>query len=483
MDIQLLDFAWENVIAALLILIIGWIIAKIIKSVVKKAINKNAYLKTKISTLLSDQEVDSGEIVSKVVYYILMLFVLVGVFQALGLEVVSEPLTAILNSIFVFLPQVFAALILLAIAWVLAVIAKRVIIAVFAKTKLDEKLGSKVDVDTASMSIGESIGTAVYWFIFILFLPAILSSLSLGNILSPIQVMLDKLFGYIPNLLGAAVTIVIGVFIARLVKKIVVGLLKSINIDRFGNKSGLTVETTNTSLSEIIGKVVYVLILIPVIISGLNILGLESIADPSIQMLNTIFNYVPILVSALFIIGFAYFIGKLVGELVTSILAKFDVNRILGLIGLKDNVKIDLADAIGKLVKLAIIFFAVLEAANIMGFSMFAGLTEQFILLAGNVILGLIIIAIGLYFANVASNFVTNTGNKNAKTLALVTKVSIIVLSATMGLTQMGLATAIIETAFTLILGAIAIALAIAFGIGGKDMAAKKLAELDEKNK
>ena len=481
MDVQLLQFEWQKIVAALLILIIGWIIAKLVKSIVKKAINKSAYLSEKIKGFTGEKEVDSGEIVSKIVYYILMLFVLVGVFQALGLAVVSQPITGILNSIFVFLPQIFGALILVAIAWVIAVIAKKVIITLFNKTKLDEKLGEKTDVETDKMSVGENVGTVVYWFIFLLFLPAILSALSLGNVLSPLQGMLDKFLGYIPNLVGAAITIVIGVLVAKLVKKIVTSILKSLNVDKVGNKTGLTAETSKDSLSEIIGKIVFVFILIPVIISGLNILGLESIAKPATDMLTTIMNYVPILISALFIIGFAYFVGKIVGELVTSILHKLSFNRVLGLIGMKDNEKIDLSLIIGKIVKVSIIFFAVLEASNIMGFSMLAGLTEQFIVLAGNVFLGIAIIGVGLYLASLASKFVIDTGSKNSKILAFVAKISIIVLSVTMGLTQMGLATSIIETAFTLILGALAVASAIAFGIGGKDMAAKKLEELDKK--
>ena len=90
-------------------------------------------------------------------------------------------------------------------------------------------------------------------------------------------------------------------------------------------------------------------------------------------------------------------------------------------------------------------------------------------------IVGIIIIMIGLFFANLAAHAVESSKMKHAHLMSLVARVAILIITITMGLTQMGVATDIINTAFTLILGALAVAGAIAFGWGGRDIAAKKL--------
>lgn len=225
---------------------------------------------------------------------------------------------------------------------------------------------------------------------------------------------------------------------------------------------------------------VYFIILIPIIISGLNILGLESIAMPATSMLQRIFEFIPSILSAFIIVAFAYFIGKIVGELITGILTKIGFNRVLGLIGIK-NEKINLSELVGKLVMVAIVLFSALEAADVLGFSKVSGLVELFVLLAGNIIIGLIIIGLGFYVANLISGIIENSESKNSSTLALIAKIAILMLAISMGLAQMGLASNIIAYAFIFFVGAIAIAFAVAFGIGGRDLAARKLDEIDKK--
>jgi hypothetical protein len=59
--------------------------------------------------------------------------------------------------------------------------------------------------------------------------------------------------------------------------------------------------------------------------------------------------------------------------------------------------------------------------------------------------------------------------------LALAGRIAILVLSGAMALRQMGLANEIVNLAFGLLLGAIAVAVALAFGLGGRDIAARQL--------
>ena len=308
---------------------------------------------------------------------------------------------------------------------------------------------------------------------------AILGTLELEGVLSPVQNMVDTFLSFIPNIFAAAVVVIIGWFIAKFVKTIVTNLLKTLNVDRLGVKRDEEKDEAKTSLAELLGSIVYFIILIPIIISGLNILGLESIAMPATSMLQRIFNFIPSLLSAFIIVAFAYFIARIVGELIKGILEKVGFNKVPELIGIK-NTRFNLSELAGKLVMVAIVLFSALEAADVLGFSKVSGLVEQFVLLAGNIIIGLIIIGLGFYVANLIAGIIEKSESKNSKVLSLIAKVAILMLAISMGLSQMGLASNIIEYAFIFLIGALAVAFAIAFGIGGRDLAAKKLDEIEK---
>jgi hypothetical protein len=119
--------------------------------------------------------------------------------------------------------------------------------------------------------------------------------------------------------------------------------------------------------------------------------------------------------------------------------------------------------------------FASVEAARLLGFGALADLLAQFIQLGGQIILGLIVFGIGLYLANLAANMIESSGATNARLLAWAARVAILVLSGAMALRQMGIANEIVNLAFGLLLGAIAVAAALAFGFGGRDIAGREL--------
>ena len=104
-----------------------------------------------------------------------------------------------------------------------------------------------------------------------------------------------------------------------------------------------------------------------------------------------------------------------------------------------------------------------------------AELVTSFTAFAGQVVLGLIVFAIGLFLANLAAKTIKASGAQQAGLLALAARVSILALSGAMALREMGLANEIINLAFGLLLGAVAVAAALAFGLGGRETASREL--------
>jgi hypothetical protein len=90
------------------------------------------------------------------------------------------------------------------------------------------------------------------------------------------------------------------------------------------------------------------------------------------------------------------------------------------------------------------------------------------------VVAGLVVFAIGLYLANLAAGLLRSSGSQQGALLAKISQVSILAFSGAMALQQIGVAPGIVNLAFGLLLGAIAVAAALAFGLGGRDVAAEQ---------
>jgi len=259
------------VLAAILILIVGWIIVKLIVSGVSRFMLKNKFFNDRVLSYFDEDKANTAvNFIKKAIYYLLMLFVVISALQVLGLSSITQPLNSLLNVTFAYIPQLLGAVLLLLAAWLIATLLKKLILVFFNRTKLDEKLEEQAEPGREMVDLGSAVAELVYWAVFILFLPAILSALAMGGLLAPIQNMVNIFLAFIPNLFGAGVLVFIGYFIAKICKNITTKFFKPLKVDDFGKKSGLTVEDDNKSLAEILGMVVYLLILIPVIISSLK---------------------------------------------------------------------------------------------------------------------------------------------------------------------------------------------------------------------
>src|SRR5207253_2734268 len=178
----------------------------------------------------------------------------------------------------------------------------------------------------ARVPLSRTLGDVAYWLVWLLFLPAILDALNLGGLLAPVVGMLDKAIGYVPNIVAAAVILLVGWFVAGIVRRIVTNLMAGFGFARLPTRLGLT--------------------------------GLAAAPGPSAAAAVTTRSP---------------------------------------------------SQVAGQLVLLAIMLFAAIEAARQLGFMLLADLLAQFLVLAGQILLGLLIIAIGLYLADLVARAVRSS--------------------------------------------------------------------------
>ena len=477
-----------NLLGAIVILILGWFAAWLISTFIRGMLRRTSIDK-KIASWSGEGEteieIDIAKWGGKFVFWILMVFVLIAFFQALKLTIVTEPLNKLLSEFFQFAPQLIGAVILILIAWVIATLIRIIIVKALNASKIDEKLTRKVGMEEERVGpISKPLGDTAYWLIFLLFLPAILSSLKLDGLLAPVQGLLNEILLFLPNILTGAVILVVGWFVARIVSRVVANLLAALGTDRLGEKIGLETLTKEKRLSSLLGTIVFILILLPIVVAALNALNVEAVTQPASNMLNRILDALPSIFVAALVLIIAYFVGKLLAGFVTTLLSGLGFNKFfvkLGFSKLSEETTYSPSNLVGYIVLISIMLFAFTEAFALLRFEVLSDIVSRFIFFGSQILLGLVILGFGLFLANLAFETIRSSHAKQSSFLALVARISIITLAVAMALREMGLADEIITIAFGLILGAVAVAIAVAFGIGGKDIASKKLNDWNEK--
>jgi hypothetical protein len=478
-----------RLLGAVVILVIGWLIAAVAASVVGGILNRTK-IDNRIATgLTGSDSIQVEKFISGLVFWSILLLTIVGVLDTLELRVASQPLNSFLNQIGDFLPRLVATGVILLIAWLVATLVKLITIRGLSALRVDERLNPPETRDAVpslnQLSLSQTIGNALYWFIFLLFLIPVLDTLGLEQALQPVQTLVTQIISILPNILAAVLIGVVGWFVANIVRRIVTNLLAATGVDDLGRRFGLSSTAGAQSLSSIIGTIVYVLILIPVAIASLNALRIDAISLPAIAMLQQILNALPAIFTAIAIWIVAYFVGRFVGELVTNILTSIGFNNIFSVLGLPTPVRRTTypaeteaplpartpSEIAGIVVLVGIMLFATVAAVNILNIPALTLLVSGIVVIFGRILAGLIVFAIGLFLANLAFNIIASSGNAQARILAQVARIAIIALVSAMALQQIGVASDIVNLAFGLLLGAIAVSIALAFGLGGRDIA------------
>jgi hypothetical protein len=465
-----------SLLAGIGILFVGWLLALILSAVVRNLL-KRANLNNRLGGVIGGEgeqaRPDVEQWISGGVFYLILLFVLVGFLQIVKLPAVAEPLNAMLTQITLAAPKLLGALVIVLIAWLAAVIVKSVVLRAVRLTKLEERLSNQAQVQPKA-SVAEALANGMFWLVLLLFLPAILSALELEGLIEPVTGVVNTLLSAVPSIFTAAIYLLAGWLLARIVRQIVTNLLAAANFDSFGKRMGI--EEGAQPLSQIIGTIVYILILIPTVITALNALGVEAISRPAITMLTTVMNALPVIFGAALVLIVAYFAGRLVSILVTNLLTGIGFDRVPEILGLRlpaNKGDRSLSEVAGYVVLAAVILLAAIEASNMLGFTFLAVILNSILAFGGQVLVALLIFAIGLYLANLTHKAILAAGGTRAVLMANLARVAILILIAAMSLSQLGVASDVITIAFGVLLGTVGVAAALAFGLGARDTAGR----------
>ncbi|MBI5975968.1 mechanosensitive ion channel [Staphylococcus canis] len=295
---------------------------------------------------------------------------------------------------------------------------------------------------------------------------------------------LHTIIGFIPNLISAIILLIVAWIIATIVKKVIVKGLGALGFEDWLRKKGLVDRNRGTSESEglikTFGKLAYFLIFLLFLPAIFDALNMKSVSGPIRDMMQSILNFAPRILVAVIILVVGLFIAKMLGTLVKNLLQSLNVSRFNHYVNFgKDKNSIDLPAAIGWVITTIIGLFFFVQALNTVNLTVLNKIGAAIIGYLPLVISAAIILALGLIGGNLLAKFIRKSTGNN--TLAEIVKFLLIIVAIFMTLDQLNFAQNIVNVAFLLVLGAVAVAFAIAFGIGGRPFAEQQLQKLTRK--
>ncbi|MBE6601989.1 MAG: hypothetical protein E7637_05750 [Ruminococcaceae bacterium] len=364
----------------------------------------------------------------------------------------------------------------LLVAFIAAAIAKFLVVKLLKLIKLDKKL-DKWGVNEGQVGTSMSfVGKLVYLIVFLLFLPSALAALGITSAYEPINHFVSTFTKYLPKIIAAGILAYVGFYVAIILGQVVSVLLKKTKLDNLVKKNENDEPTV--LLSDILVKILMAVIILITLVQAFIVLGINAISAPALQIVEAIFGAIPSIILAVVVISCGLLITNIVCNLLFNVLIGigFDatVNKLL------PQMKMSATKILVNIVRTLIVLFVVAQGVEVLGLTILTMIVTEVVAYLPLVIKAAVIAAVAFIGAGLLDGYLSKKA-AGANALGKIAKVAIFTVAGFMILSQLELAAYIVNTAFVVTLAAIAIAFALAFGLGGKDFAKKTLDKMDEK--
>jgi small-conductance mechanosensitive channel len=200
----------------------------------------------------------------------------------------------------------------------------------------------------------------------------------------------------------------------------------------------------------------------------------ETLVQPLQNALSTFLSYLPQLVGAIVILIIGYIVAKVLQAVVGRVLQAIGFDSWMEKGGIKqffDRAQTTHTPAtiLGRLVFWFVFIIALTMAADALGIPQVSAILGQLIAYIPSIIAAILILILAALLANFVSGIVR--GATGSGLLASVAQYAIIVYAVFAAITELGIAVELTAPTFLIVLGAVALGAAIAFGLGGREVA------------
>lgn len=195
-------------------------------------------------------------------------------------------------------------------------------------------------------------------------------------------------------------------------------------------------------------------------------------------------GFLPNLLGAIIVFIIGWLIASILGKLTIQVIRLFRIDSVLEKIGFKRsiekaNLKLDSGKFLGEIVKWFFIIVFLMAATDILNMPQVTEFLKQILFYIPHLIVAVLILLAAVLIANFLQKLVKASveaaGLKSANFLAAVTKWAILIFAILAALLQLGIVPSLIQTIFTGVVAALVISTGLAFGLGGRDLAAQIL--------
>jgi len=320
-----------RILAGALLLIFAWILATVLRALIAKALASTSW-DQKLADEAGTRPMSKN--IGNVLFWLTFLLFVPAVLGALDLQGLLEPVRGMINKALAMIPNIVAAIAIGLVGWLLAKLLRALVSNLLAAVGAD-RLGADVGL-SRQVQISRLVGMIVFIFVFIPALIAALDALQIEAISGPATEMLAMILEAVPNLLAAAIILIITWYVAKFGADIVRRLLAGMGFDTLPERLGFShaFKGPNTPSAIVAGAIVFFAMLFATV-EAANRLGFSQVRD----LVSTFIEFGSdiLLGGSIFVIGFwlanlAYqAVARASGEK-TSGLAQLARLAILGLV-------------------------------------------------------------------------------------------------------------------------------------------------------
>lgn len=369
-----------------------------------------------------------------------------------------------------YIPKVALVLAVLFFGWIIA----KLVAGLFKKLLKSIGVGSKL-ASYGIFNVEKAVAKLVYYIIMVIVLMVALDLMGVKNVLEPLQNMVNEFVAFLPNMIAAGIIGYVGYVLATIVSEAVAagGSFFEKNFQQAGIQN-------SEGLLSVLKKVIFVFVFVPILIVAINALNMETLSVPATHMLQQFMDAIPNIVAAAIIITVFYYLGRFVSNMLRDLLFNMNFDTLPARIGLSEVIgsKTSISKLTSNVAYFFIIFTGIIIAFEKLHFEQVGDILSDLMVLSSKILLGLVILTLGNFIATIAKKSVGKS-----KVTGNIVYFALLALFLAMGLRSMGIADDIVNLAFGLTLGAVAVAFALSFGLGGREAAGKELAEWFKKLK
>lgn len=475
---------------ALLIFLGGWFVARLVSwlaysALIRTDIDDRIAESLGLSFML-DTPGDKNRlerILAGILYYALMLFVLVAALQQAGLAEAARPIQLFLGSVAEALPNIGKAAAILGVSYLVAYVLRRFVGAFLERTDMHARfaqLSSPEQAGDTGAAVSKSAQQIVFWLVMTVGLAGAFDALQITPIAEPLRQAMDRVVGQLPTA-GFAVILVGAAWVfGRIARNVIENALASIGADAAVERAGLTRLFAGRRPGEVVGVIAQVFILLQATIAALQQVGLRTLADPLTDMMGRFWMLLPDLAVAALLLGFGWYGGGIARTIVTNLLKGIgfdDLSAKLGFGKLHDwNENLDEpSELLGAGVQGGVFLVAVAQVFENLKLHTWAlyvnGLLEYAV---RNVGVAMIIVGVGFALGNLVRDLIAARHDADAEAqqwLGSLARYAVLVFAFTMAIRHLDVAEDFVLMSFGLLFGSLCLAMALAFGLGSREVA------------